>query len=401
VAPGGVILIDVRATGAPILPRTLRERRAGLATRLRARLPDLEASVAARVFAISEPREITDPEYLQGLRNSLSAALGYALETIERGEGRAPAVPPALLTQARMAGRHGVSLDTVLRRYFAGYALLSEFVIQEAEDGQLLQDATLQEIVRGQGALFDRLIVAVSEEHRRESQATTRSSEQRRAERIERLLDGEMVETSELNYDLGLFHVGLVAHGPEAADTIRALATRMDKRLLLVRRPDESVWAWLGSGRPRDLGTEIPELERSGITVALGEPSGDVNGWRLTHRQAKATLPIALRGRESVVRYADVALLASILEDDLLTTSLPALFLAPLEHQRDGGDEAQRTLRAYLDAGFNVSSAAAALGVNRNTVASRIRGMEATLGRPLAACAAELEVALRLDEALR
>jgi len=39
-----------------------------------------------------------------------------------------------------------------------------------------------------------------------------------------------------------------------------------------------------------------------------------------------------------------------------------------------------------------------ALGVNRNTVASRLRAIEISIGVPLASRAADLEAALRLEE---
>ena len=57
-----------------------------------------------------------------------------------------------------MAARHGVGLDTVVRRYFAGYGLLSEFVVEEAEEGGLAEKLGLSRLLRGQAALFDRLI---------------------------------------------------------------------------------------------------------------------------------------------------------------------------------------------------------------------------------------------------
>jgi DNA-binding PucR family transcriptional regulator len=58
----------------------------------------------------------------------------------------------------------------------------------------------------------------------------------------------------------------------------------------------------------------------------------------------------------------------------------------------------RETVRAYLAAERNATSAAAALGVARHTVESRIRRAEGQLGRLLPACVAEIEVALRLDE---
>jgi DNA-binding PucR family transcriptional regulator len=151
--------------------------------------------------------------------------------------------------------------------------------------------------------------------------------------------------------------------------------------------------------RPREkLERLLPSVLPPCSALALGEPGEGPGGWRLSHRQARAALPIAARSPERFVRYADVALAASILQDDLLATSLRQIYFAPLEGERDGGEVARETLRAYFAAGRNVSSAAVALGVNRNTVASRLRAIEARTGQPLTSRAAEFEAALRLDD---
>jgi hypothetical protein len=99
--------------------------------------------------------------------------------------------------------------------------------------------------------------------------------------------------------------------------------------------------------------------------------------------------------KQPILCYADVALLASILRDDLVATSLHKLYLEPLERARDGGKVARETLRAYFAAERNISSTAAALGVDRRTVRNRIRAIEELLGRPLKGSVAELEIALR------
>jgi PucR C-terminal helix-turn-helix domain len=114
-------------------------------------------------------------------------------------------------------------------------------------------------------------------------------------------------------------------------------------------------------------------------------------------REAKAALPLAERRAESVLRYADVAVLASIARDDLLATSLRRLYLEPLGRTRDGGRTARETLRAYFEAERNVSSTAAALGVDRRTVRNRLRAIEELLVRPLTGSLADLEIALRMD----
>jgi len=369
--------------------------RAALRARLESRRAELEADVLTRVRGIADPSEVADPIYAESLRRSVAAALQFGLDSIGGAEGHEPPIPVELLAQARLAARVGVGLDAVLRRYFAGYTLLGRYMIEESDREPLLGGAEMQHLLRDQATTFDRLTAAVAEEHGREAAERCTSAEQRRAERVERLLAGEDVETSELAYDLSAHHLGILAAGPGAVDAIRAVAADLDRRPLVVCRPEGPVWAWLGGRRalaPEELEPRLPPE----VLVVVGEPGEGPAGWRLSHRQATAALPIARLGRERFVRYRDVALLASVLQDDLLCTSLQQMYLAPLADRGDGGVLLE-TLRAYFAAGRNVSSAASALGVNRNTVAGRIRMTEERLGRPVGAAAAELETALRLD----
>jgi PucR C-terminal helix-turn-helix domain/GGDEF-like domain len=370
-----------------------------LAARLRERLPELEAAIATRVYAISDPHDVADPTYLQGLNAALAAAIDHRLTVLEVGERRAPAVPPVLIAQARLDARDGVSLDTVLRRYFAGNALFGDFLVEEAERAEVPSSA-LRRLLGAQATLGDRLLAAVSAEHAREAKNRPSSAAERRRECVKSLLAGELVDHSELGYDLDAHHLGLMARGEGAAEAMRELAGRLDRRLLAVCREEEPVWAcWLGGRDPleaeeavRALGDSRPE----GVLITLGEPGEGLSGWRFSHRQAKAALPIAERSGQPLVRYSDVTLLASIVRDDLAVASLRGLYLAPLESCRDG-DNLRTALRAYFEAGRNVSSAAAALGLNRRTLSKRLQAAERILGGPLESLAADLEIALSLE----
>lgn len=375
--------------------------RADLALRLRARRAEIEETALARVRAIDDLEEAADPSYVEGLRTAVEAALEYGIAAIEQGGEREPPIPLVLLAQARNAARNGVKLETVLRRYLAGYSLLSYFLVEEAGGKGHISGAELQRLVASLTVLFDRLLAAIGEEHRRESETLRASSEQRRTERIERLLAGELLDTSPLAYPFDGWHVGVVAGDADVEPQLRDIVADLDCRLLLLGRQGGSLWAWFGARSrldPADVLRAIASHTATGRAVAVGEPGEGLGGWRLTHRQAAVALPVAQRGPESAVRYADVVLLATALQDDLLAASLRQLYLAPLERDRDGGEVARRTLRAYIAAEGQTSSAAAALGVNRNTVANRVHAIEARIGRSLASCRAEFETALRLDE---
>jgi len=375
--------------------------RIALAARLRERLPELQAAVATRIYAISDPREVADPAYLQGLNEATAAAIEYRLGVLEGGERQAPDVPTVLLAQARLDARDGVPLETVLRRYFAGNALFGDFLVEEAERAEVPSSA-LRPLLAAQATFVDRLIAAVSEEHAREAKNRPRSAAERRRETVKALLRGELVDDSELGYELDACHLALIAKGEGAEELMQGVAKTLDRRLLAVQREEEPILAcWLGGRRPlaaAEAVAALTALAPERIFIAVGEPGEGLAGWRFSHHQAKAALPIAERRAEPVLRYADVAVLASIARDDLLATSLRRLYLEPLERTRDGGKVARQTLRAYFDAERNVSSTAAALGVDRRTVRNRLRGIEELLGRPLTGSLADLEIALRLDD---
>jgi hypothetical protein len=387
--------VQRRGNGSRVEPRAV------LAQRLRDRLPQLRSAVGTRVYAIADPHEVSDPAYLEGLNAALAAAVDYRLAVLEAGERRAPAVPEVLLAQARLDARDGVALETVLRRYFAGNSLVGDFLAEEAERAEV-PSSELRRLLAEQATLGDRLIEAVSAEHARESASRPNSAAERRRELVKSLLAGELVDHSELGYDLDGHHLALMARGPGAEKLMRALAGRLDRRLLIVQREEEPRWAcWLGGRQPlapADAVAALRDLAPSGVFVALGEPGEELAGWRFSHRQAKATLPVAERRGEPVLRYGDVAVLAAIGRDDLLETSLRRLYLEPLERGREGGKVARETLRAYFEAERNISSTAAALGVDRRTVRNRIGAIEELLGRPLRGSLADLEIALRLDE---
>jgi len=377
---------------------------ASVAGGLRSRRAEIEESVFAYVRD-TVPDQIGDEdvEYVVGLRAAVAAAVDYGLTGIEHGEESSGPIPSATIVQARRAAGGGVGLDTVLLRYVAGYTLLEDFVMDEAERVCSSDAMTLRHLRRTQAALLGRLTVSIADEYRQEHERIRRSSSQRLAERVQRLLAGELRDIAGLDYDLDLWHLGVVATGKDAEKAIRSVAPELARHLLLVRRSENTVWAWFGDRRRRTLVDAVRTLATKrhiDVVVAIGEPANGVEGFRLTHRQAQAALLVALRRPQWLTRYADMALLAFALRDEPLARSLIDVYLSPLDGAGKRASALRQTLRAYIAAERNASSAAAALGVARQTVENRIRTVEAQLGRLLPTCLAELEVALRLEELL-
>lgn len=374
------------------------EERRNLCRRLRARQAEIEAAMLTRVYGVADPTDHGDLDYTEGLRQAVSSAFDFAIGSLERGIDRS-ATPTALIVQAHLAARYGINLDTVLRRYLAGYTVLGDFIVEEAEAGAI-RGGHLQRLLRTQATLFDQVLATVTEEYERETVRRATSSGQRRTDLTRRLLAGELIDASGLGYELDCFHLGLVLSGGDSEDSLRAVAADLASRLLLVQADGSTSWAWLGTRQPLDpvrVGEEIASRS-SDLAVAIGEPGDQVVGWRTSHRQAQAALTVVLRSERSFVRYAEVALVAAVLQDEMALQLLVDGFVRPLEDGRDEGRTAKETLRAYFGADHNLTSAAAALGINRRTVASRLRAIEERVGGPLSAVAPELEVALRIEE---
>ena len=388
-----------RGTSVP-RPARFGDAAAGLAAGLRTRREGLEEALRARAVATAGAFELAGRD-CEGLQGVIAAALDYGLASLELDDTSAPVpVPLELLWGARRWARDGVGLDAVMRRYCAADAIFSDALIEEAQ-GMGISQPELRQVFRAQARALDHLLEAVGEEYSREVETISGSPRRSQRELVGGLLEGKLLDASTLPYDFEAHHLALAASGPGREQAIRALATSLDRRLLLVEADEESAWAWFGGSEPlqaREIPLACLAEATEGLHLGIGEPSEGMAGWRQGHRQAKAALSFALAASQSLVRYREACLLGTVLGDDLLSASLQKLYLAPLEEDRDGGETARRTLRAYFNAAWNISSAAAALGVSRQTASKRLATIEKRIGRPLSACAAELETALRLWE---
>jgi PucR C-terminal helix-turn-helix domain len=343
-----------------------------------------------------------DAEYLAGLRATVAAVVDYVLTGIEQGEERAQPIPSVAVAQARRAARSGVDLDTLVLRYIAGHRLLGEFVNDEADRaGYSSHGHALHQLRRAQESLFERVTAAITSEYQQERRWMERSPEQCRREIVQKLLAGEPVEPTGLNYEFDVWHLAVIAAGTGADKVVRDLANGLGRQLLSVACSEGSVWAWLGG----HCKLAIADIERlllgdgvASVTLAIGEPRQGIDGWRLTHREAHAALPVAMSRPQMLTRCADVPLEAALLRHELLAGLLVKNYLSPLNSQKDGGAVLRKTLRAYFAKECNAAKAGIALRVDRHTVGRRLHTIEQALGRLIPTCRAELEIALRLEE---
>jgi GGDEF-like domain/PucR C-terminal helix-turn-helix domain len=366
---------------------------------VRSRRQEIGRAVFDRVHAIG-PGGAADLEYRDGLRQATEAAIDHTIEALEGRSQLDLSVPVSLLSQARLAARRRVPLEVILRRYLAGNAVLGDFVMEEAER-QDVSAGILRWILRSQAVTADRAVAVIGATYLQEADSTRpRSSDDRRAELVRRFLAGELIDPASLEYAFDRWHLALAVRGQDRVDAADAVTATLDVRRLIVPADDDSLWVWLGTREklePRCIEEAVAADLPTDIRVGIGEPAVGRAGWRLSHEQAQAALTVAIRSSGTAARYADVALLASAMQDDLIATSLHQIYLVPLDEDHERGGVLRETLCAYLATRGNVTSAAAILSVDRRTVANRLRVAENRIGTSLDVCVSELKIALQLD----
>lgn len=289
-------------------------------------------------------------------------------------------------------------LDRVLRGLTLVTTTIGEFVAEKLGELERPEEA-VRYMANLRGLNDDRLMAAFAAEYEKELQRLAGDPSRRLGERIASLLEGGLGDFADLDYRLKDWHLGLIAMGPRAELDCRRLAEKIGCQLLTLPRPDDVTWAWLGA--PDQI--SFTKLERAAATcsdplaIATGEPRRGLDGWRLTHREARAAMTVAMLAGSRLTRYSDVPMLASCLTNEVATRALLDRYLGPLERRRDG-EVLRGTLRSYLDLECNAASAAAALNVDRHTVQRRLQRIEASVGEPVSARRAEFDVALQLEE---
>jgi hypothetical protein len=223
--------------------------------------------------------------------------------------------------------------------------------------------------------------------------------EQRRFEAIRRLIDGDPVAASQLDFDIEQHHLGVVAWGDNAGEAIQDLARSLGRISLTVGALNGTRWGWISGARPledtierRLAGYEAPA--DTGIAIGL-EGYGDT-GFRTTNGQALRARWVARRLDLRVAFYADVAIEALASSNRLEARSFIAHELRGIDDDSSVSMRIRETILAYFTAEQNAASAAAALGIHQQTVANRLRAAEERLGHPVVSRRVELETALRL-----
>lgn len=407
------------------------ERSAALTLHVEQALRDAAAAVeqdadelAARVTELlvrEVPEYPTDPQTRADMRRATRSGLFNFLRAWRGGEPLDQIEPaPEFMAAARGFARSGAPLQTLLR-----FGHLTQGVALDAWEQHLaasgLTGAELAAAIhRTQQLSFkatDIVLRRIGEEYERERQRSMRGTEARRAKTIRSVIAGETVDVDAvsraISYELKRYHVGMVLwtmlgeHEDSAQPRLEATAVALAssiavKRPLVLPIGSGLAWAWASTADPprADMLEHVArESCGDGVSVALGEPSFGLVGFRLAHRQATDAAKIAQLARcelGSVTRYGDVELVALLAQDLERAQHFVARQLGPLATDSEEYARLRATLHIYLEEKASRVATARRLGVHANTVSNRVRACGELLRLDLDDPQVDLLVALSL-----
>jgi hypothetical protein len=366
---------------------------------------DLADEVMARVRD-RLPAWMQAPELIDASRQLTRDSIAAELEILT-ADGTPPASCPDVDSAgARVGAQAGVPLDVLLRGYRTGHAVQWEALFERAET--TIADAEHRRAVLRDASRFlfeyaDRLSGFVTEEYTAERDRLLRTREQRRTLLVRELLEGGDAPPSadDLDYAIaGRFHLAAIVTGDAAPDLLAQLASESDRALLSVAVVEGTVWAWLGGRRPVDPRELARRLEQAGVPedtrVAFGTDEAEVDGFRASHRRARAAGRVAADRGMSTTVHDDVALEILMSADEAEAAAFAARELRGIDGEDARSRILRATLRSYFAHGQNAAATASALGVHEQTVAARLRAAEERRGAPVGSRRAELEIALRI-----
>lgn len=328
-------------------------------------------------------------------------------------------VPSEAVLYAHAYVHRRFPLRILLRTYLLGHAELWRtwsMTVREADLPPAVEQAVLDHTCAQMFRFIDGLTVAIVEVYERERGRWSRSMEAIRADIVRSLLDEEPVDVDEAErtilYKLRQAHLAAVVW--TAGDDTESQAGHHDVWSALIEAAGVSsslavsvgrkvTWGWFG-GTADQLLDLADRLERwpvpvEHVGVALGEPDTGVVGFRGSHTQAlhvRRVVEIGSRNLATAKRFRTLAIPALASMDATMASFFVDQHLGPLSAHDDASARLRATLAVYFEEGESPSATARRLGIHVNTVAYRLRQIEALLGHPATQDRLETQLALRL-----
>jgi len=398
---------------------------ASVAASLRRNSPALSAALIDEIQK-NIPELGSDAPIEDLLVLSVAANVATVLDVLETGADSTDVEPPAAAVEyARRLAQRNVPMSALLRAYRLGQAGFEQRMIQGiaamTNDPRTIVSASLQlsSILFG---YIDRISEQVVIAYQSERDRWMRNRGAVRSARVSAILGDGAVDLAEaekaLAYPLRQLHRGVVVWADETVapvDRLARLERTMAKlaecyqseRAPLIVAPDEStIWGWMANPTQPDDPRKLPKQVEGtdGIWIAMGAVAGGIDGFRLTHQQARQAQVVAIatspEQRSLITDSEEAGLIALMCSDLDAVRAWVRSVLGPLATDDEANARLRETAQTFLTSGGSYTAAAQELILHKNTVQYRIRKAEEIRGKPFADGRLDVEVALLLAQLL-
>jgi DNA-binding PucR family transcriptional regulator len=364
-----------------------------------------------------QPELSGDQPLIDSLTTSVQDNVATVLRVFEiRPDPASVPAPPTAIEYARRLAQRGIPISALLRAYRLGQAGFQQALLPEIAKGA----SDLQAVAEAAAVLatvsfdyVDRISEDVVAAYQHERDNWMRNRITARSARVMALLTNARLDLGEvektLGYRLGQTHVGVIAWSDDAVaggDQLSRLERSIgsmaeaagSSRAPLFIAPDEStLWAWLPRATSAPFPLQAPADDA--VWIAVGEPAVGVEGFRLTHRQARQAQFVALAAdpgrRARVTESAQVGAIALMCGDREALAAWVQETLGGLALDDEGMGRLRETLSIFLTSGGSFTASAQKLLLHKNTVQYRVRKAEDAIGRPLQDRRLDVELALQ------
>lgn len=365
----------------------------------------------------AEAPELVGPD--PRLRELLSSAVGAGIENFAAAIAykippETSFEPPAAVEHARLLAQRGIPANSLLRGYQVMERSLTGPMIQAADAFVPDRDELVRTIEALLGHLFAQVNAASQAALRTqaiERDAWLRGRGAGLAKRLDAVLDRVVtdVRTAErtLNYVVSGKHVALIAwlDDPErlldmAEAERRVAAMRGVRDALLIPKDERTLYCWLHVSNADHIREWMDALRDLPLArFAFGELAEGLDGFRLTHMQARSAGAVITasrdRGNPAIVRYRDVAALSFLVDRPTESRGWAEAVLGELSAPGEERERLRQTLLVFLEEGENAIAAGKRLFVHRNTVKYRVDRAVELLPEELGDRRLEVGLALR------
>lgn len=371
-----------------------------------------EALDAATFPDVAGQSVADDPVLLAASRRTNRAGLAHwASSNIQHPGEPVPAYVSAdLENTARELVRRGMPdflMNSARSVQNVAWQLWMQIAFRLTRDPNLLEEL-LEVSARSIGAFFEANMRAVSALVQADRDARQRDSHLERRELVTLILDSGQVSPSlashRLGYPMEQLHYAALIWSEAAAPELRQLEEAAEvlaqsaaaARPLIVLAGSATLWVWFAAPQPLDRRRVDMALRTlPNVRIALGSASRGMDGFRRSHLEAVTVQRVLgrLNAPAPVVSIEQVRLVALMTQDAKGARYFVSQTLGELA---SASPSLQRSLRAFLQQGCNLTAAAEALHTHRNTMQRRLDRAQALLPRPLADHRLDVSAALEL-----